>query len=113
MGVWREEWETESFRFPLSWEGADFLRGRMRIERGRLVRFTAQYEAVVDNRTYGVIRYDTAHGRAHRDTLDHRGAVIDKDWLPIQPFDRSLKQARDDIKADWARYRDAFERLKR
>ncbi len=34
MGGWREEWETESFRVPLSWERTDFLRVRMRIERG-------------------------------------------------------------------------------
>ena len=112
MGGWREDWETETFRVPLSWDGLDFLRVRMRIERGALVRFTAQYEAVVEGRTYGVIRYDSAHGRPHRDTVDWTGTVIDKKWLPDMPLDRARKEGSDDIKANWSTYREAFERMR-
>ena len=111
MGGWRDEWETEGYRIPLSEEETDFLRVRMRIERGMLTRFTVQYEAVVGARTYAVIRYDNAHGTPHRDTLDWNGSVIHKVWLPGKPYHQVLKEGTDDIKTDWPAYREAFERM--
>lgn len=109
MGGWREEWETKGYRDPLSVDRTDFLRVRMRIERGRQVRFTAQYEAVIDGRIYPVIRYDTAHGDPHRDTLDRHCTVVDKKWFWGAPLGQTLRTAIADIRADWPAYRAVFE----
>lgn len=113
MGGWREEWETEGYRHDLTGRETDFLRVRMRIERGILVRYTAQYETVSEGRVYAVVRFDTAHGRPHRDVLNRSGRVIHKRWLPAKAYDEALADATDDIKANWPAYRAAFERMTR
>ena len=113
MGGWREEWETASYRISLDGSDADFLRVRMRIERGQLVRFTAQYEAVVAGRVYAVVRYDTAHGSPHRDLLDWAGRVVDKRFVGTAPYGEVLDAATKDIHATWRTYRSAFEGLER
>jgi len=110
MGGWREEWETRGYRRRLSGSAEDFLRVRMRIERGQLRRFTAQYEAVFDGRTYPVVRYDTAHSGPHRDTLDWQGRVVAKDWLREGPYGDVLDDATNDIDRRWRTYRSEFER---
>ena len=112
MGGWREEWETEGYRVALSSDEIDFLRVRMQIERGRLVRFTAQYEIVEEDRTYGVVRYDSAHGEPHRDFLDWNGRVISKTPLTGKTYDQALKEGTADIKVNWPTYRERFERLR-
>ncbi len=96
-------WETTAYRRRLH-EETDFLRVRMRVVRGRVVRFTVQYEAVVGEETYPVVRYDNAHGVPHRDTLDRADRVVAKDWLVDKTFA--------DIDANWPTYRDAFLRRK-
>ncbi len=56
-----------------------------------------------------VVRYDTAHGFAHRDRLDLRGGLIDKHPLRGKP---PLKEAPStgvqDTRANWRRYRQHF-----
>lgn len=82
----------------------------MRVERGDLVRFTAQYEAVLGNRVYGIVRYDIAHGGSHRDTLDRRARVVSKRWLRGLSDAEALDVATADIWANWRVYRAEFER---
>jgi hypothetical protein len=86
----------------------DYLRFRIVSERGRVVAFTVQYEAVIDGRTYPVVRYDTAHHMAHRDLLDAEGRNIDKLWFPGWPYAAALDHARDDILTNWRQYREDF-----
>jgi len=112
MGDWREEWETRWYRVPPNGSEYDFLRVRMRTERGQLVRFVAQYEAIIEQRVYPVVRYDTAHGRPHRDTLNWRGWVVNKVWLSDEPYGKLLDDATDDIWAQWQTYRAELERRK-
>ena len=70
MGRWRLVWENRRFETRLGPELVDWLRVRFLTDRGVVRRFTVQYEAVVDGTTYPVVRWDTAHGYVHRDTLD-------------------------------------------
>jgi hypothetical protein len=42
-------------------------------DRGRVVEFLIQYEAFIVGQWHPVIRYDTAHGQLHRDTLHPDG----------------------------------------
>lgn len=68
-------------------------------DRGRVTDFTAQLELWIDDRWRPVVRYDTAHGQAHRDTLDWDGRVTDKRWLdPTRSYNESLQQAIDDLR---------------
>jgi hypothetical protein len=53
-------------------------------DQGQGVDFTVQLECWIEDRWRPAVRYDTAHGQAHRDTLDWEGRVIDKLWLPIE-----------------------------
>ena len=57
--------------------------------------------------------YDSAHGQAHRDTLDWDGHVIDNQWLPKSwSFGDALNFAVDDLRDNATAYRDEFERRK-
>jgi len=42
-------------------------------ERGKIVFFRVQYESKINQIWYPVVRYDTAHGFAHRDLLNLKG----------------------------------------
>ena len=112
MGGWREAWETTDYRERLRDE-RDFLRVRIRVERGRLVRYMAPYEAVIEGRIYPVVRYDNAHGFPHRDRLDWRGQVMEK--LPFYGVSNAaaLDNGKADIKANWRAYRVEFLRRRR
>ncbi|MGH2561703.1 MAG: DUF7718 family protein, partial [Thermomicrobiales bacterium] len=69
----RPDWATTTYTLPLSNDEANVLRVRLRVERGVIVRFTVQQEAIIDDQTYAIERFDSAHGQAHQDTLDWRG----------------------------------------
>ena len=88
----------------------DLYRVLARIERGRGIRFTVQYEAWIEGRAYPVVRYDSAHGRAHCDTLDWTGRVVNKKWLDIASLDEAMTDAVDTIKADRRVFREEFVR---
>ena len=99
----REEWETTGFVFSLSNEG-DVLRARIRVAAGKVIRFTVQYETEVDGEPSPVVRYDSAHGMAHRDLLDDRGRVVEKRWFPGKEYGQVVTNAIADIKANWQTY---------
>ncbi|HEY7031589.1 MAG TPA: hypothetical protein VH482_09695 [Thermomicrobiales bacterium] len=106
---WRDHWETRFYVQQLSPDGADRLRVRMRVENGRVVRFSVQYEAVVEAVTYPVVRYDTAHDYAHRDILDWSGHEIAKEWIAgPDRYAEVLTNAITDLKTNWPGYRRDF-----
>jgi hypothetical protein len=76
-------------------------------ERGRITFFRLQYETRVDERWYPVVRYDTAHGFAHRDLISLDGTVV-KTPLFNQNFNDALTFAESDLKTNWAHYRNRF-----
>jgi hypothetical protein len=84
----------------------------IRTERGKVVRFTVQLEVWIEGRFMPAIRYDTAHGYPHRDTLGWDGRVIDKKWFPLMPPAVALDLAIDDVKGNWQGYRAEFEARK-
>jgi hypothetical protein len=67
----------------------DRLRIRIVTERGRVIDFLVQQETRLGESYQAVVRYDCSHGFAHRDTLNQRGDVIDKQPFPV---DMDLKQ---------------------
>ena len=113
MGGWREEWETTGYEAQLG-EPGDMLRVRIRAERGRVTRYSVQWEAWIDGRAYPVMRYDTAHGVPHRDRLDWEGRVISKRWDdPDADLGRTLNKAIAEVRANWPAFRREFIRSKR
>lgn len=86
-------------------------RDRIRIwfitERGDVQNFTVQYETIIDDMWYPVVRYDGWHGQPHRDSLDRTGHVRHKDWLQMSEGD-ALTYALDEVRQRWQQYREDF-----
>jgi hypothetical protein len=84
-------------------------RRRVRHERteSKVVRFTVQYEILVKGQWYPVVRYDTAHGFAHRDLI-HADGRKEKMNLLSNDLNICLTFAENDLRANWASYRRRF-----
>ncbi len=89
----------------------DVIRVRLEKDRSALVGFTIQYEAVFDGDLRPVVRYDTAHGFAHRDHLLWDGSTHHWDRMAERAtYRESLTEALSDIRNNWERYRSDFGR---
>jgi hypothetical protein len=104
-----DSWATTDFLMALPGSDADRLRVRLLIDGGAVRRFTIQYEALIGASWLPVVRYDTAHGFAHRDLLDRQGRNVEKRPLggPGQ-FGKIATEAIADIKSNWRAYRERF-----
>lgn len=76
-------------------------------EKGKIVFFRIQYETKIDDIWYAVVRYDTAHGFAHRDLLSLNGSVK-KTPLFNQDYNDALLFAESDLKYNWDNYKKSF-----
>jgi hypothetical protein len=74
---------------------------------GKIVFFRVQYETRIGNKWHPVVRYDTAHGFAHRDLLDINGRVK-KTPLFNQDYNDALSFAESDLKSNWLSYKQEF-----
>jgi len=74
--------------------------------KGRVSRFMVQLEVKVKGVWKEVIRYDCAHGYAHRDTYNLLGKQ-EKENLHLR-FEDALNLADDDIDDNWETYIDRF-----
>ena len=85
------------------------LRHLHRRVKKRIVSFAVQLEVRHPQRGtwYSVLRYDTAHGFAHRDWL-HLDGTSEKTPLPIEDYRQALQYAEADLKEHWQVYRDRF-----
>jgi hypothetical protein len=87
----------------------EWMRVRFTTVRGHLTTFAIQYETTDHGKRVPVVRYDNAHGFAHRDVLDRRGQVIDKRPIVGSPEPSiALNLGKQDIQENWERYRHAF-----
>lgn len=92
----------------LSPEREDRFRYYHQLERGQIVRFCIQYEALIGGAWQAVVRYDTAHGRPHKD-LVHPDGTEDKQEFYGYSGEEVLILGERDIKANWQQYRAAYE----
>lgn len=86
----------------------DWLRVRIWTERGQVVRFTVQYETTLAGEPLPVVRYDTAHGRTHRDRMNRRGEEVEKEFTLDLSLRDAIIDAERDLRHNWRRYRRAF-----
>ena len=80
---------------------------RRELEGIRIAYFRLQLETNVEGRWASVVRYDTAHGFAHRDLIDRRGRV-QKTPLFNMDYNEALSFAESDLKANWRDYKRHF-----
>lgn len=62
----------------------------------------------IDEEWYPVVRYDTAHGKPHRDILRPNGEQT-KDWFEGYSVEDVLTIGQKDIMDNWPAYRDRLE----
>ena len=97
-----------AYFFYLSSLNEDRLRVEFDREKNEILRFCVQYEAYIRGKWYPVVRFDTAHGFAHRDLL-HPDGSSEKQPLPSVTYNLALTFATQDLRQNWQRYRHNFE----
>jgi len=88
----------------------EWRRVRIWLEAGRVRRFVVQYETTFGGRRLPVVRYDTAHGYAHRDQMFRDRDPIKTRLGDRLSLDEALRIADDDIRRNWRTYRRQFMR---
>ena len=76
-------------------------------ERGEIIEFRIHYEAYLEGQWRAIVRYDTAHGFAHRDVMHPDGTQTKTSY---QSFDYAtmLTYGERDLKRNWASYREDY-----
>ena len=97
------------FNFTLSQEKEDRIRITAQKEKGKILKFVVQYEALINQKWYPIVRYDTSHGFAHKDII-HPDGEKEKQPLYFQTFNAAFTFAIQDIKISWKWYRMAYEK---
>lgn len=98
----------KEYIYYLSPERIDRFRYYHALERGRIRRFAIQYEALIGAEWRAIVRYDTAHGRAHKDML-HPSERETKTEFRDYTLAEVLTLGERDLKANWQKYRTAYE----
>jgi hypothetical protein len=93
----------------LSKDYTDRYRHYHRIERGKVREFRIQYEALIEGHWYAIVRYDTAHGRPHKDLMHPDGSQTKEGFFGYTP-NAVLTYGERDIKRNWQRYRAQYEK---
>jgi hypothetical protein len=78
-------------------------------ENGKIMGFVVQYETLLNDKWMPVVRYDTAHGYAHKDLINPDGRK-EKILIGVSELTEALTFADKDIIENWARYKDRFMR---
>lgn len=99
------EMKIVEYLAPLGTEGRRRVR-HVRL-RGQVIEFLVQYEIRIAGEWNPVVRYDTAHGFAHKDVL-HPAGKADKEALPFTDYNLALLYAENDLRKNWKKYREAF-----
>jgi hypothetical protein len=72
-----------------------------------IIEFRIQLEVFIANEWYPVVRYDTSHGKPHRDILAPDGEQS-KDWFEGYSVADVLTIGQKDIMDNWLAHRDRF-----
>lgn len=97
------------YLFYLATEATDRLRVTARKDKGEILEFVVQYETVVLSEWRPVVRYDTAHGFAHKDIIKANGEVV-KQPLFFETYNMAFTYATLDLKMNWRQYKDNLEK---
>ena len=78
-------------------------------EHGSIAEFRIQYEAMIEEKWHAIVRYDSAHGNPHKDTLHPDGSET-KEWFTFYSNAEVLTIGQRDIMENWPTYRARYER---
>lgn len=84
-------------------------RVRFDVERGGVLHFLVQLEWLIEDEWRAVVRYDTAHGFAHRDIM-HPAGDTEKTEMAVRDHNEALTFAIGDLSENWETYRRRYER---
>lgn len=76
-------------------------------ERGKILKFVVQLECHYADGWHPVLRYDTAHGFAHKDILRPKKEAI-KEKMDLPGYNEALTFAIDDLANHWLQYRQRY-----
>ncbi len=97
------------YLFYLTAERTDRLRVTAQKDRNEVLQFVVQYEAEFSGEWRPVVRYDTAHGFAHRDVIRANGEVV-KQPLFFDTYNLAFTHATLDLKLNWRHYKEDIAR---
>ncbi|MBI3162369.1 MAG: hypothetical protein HYZ23_07650 [Chloroflexi bacterium] len=99
---------TVEFRRLLDYDNA--LRVMFESDHGQIHRFVIQLECIFveDGEWIPVVRYDTAHGYAHRDVM-HPYKREEKTKMPVQDYNEAFNMAMEDVVRKRYEYRRRYE----
>ncbi len=97
------------YLFYLTAEAIDRLRVTARKDKGEILEFVVQYEALILGEWRPVVRYDTAHGFAHKDVFRANGEVV-KQPLFFETYNMAFTYATLDLKMNWRQYKESLEK---
>jgi len=97
---------SEGYDIRLTHE--DLIRVTFHRENDPVTEFSVQYLAQIQGEWKPIIRFDTAHGRAHMDVSHPRG-IQDTRELPIQDYSDALTWAIQNVETRWEFYRQRYE----
>lgn len=80
---------------------------KISIVKGKVTDVMVQYETLIKDNWYPVVRYDCAHGFFHRDILSPQGEK-EKQKIAIENLDYALQYAEQDLKDRWRMYKQRF-----
>ena len=76
-------------------------------DKGKVIEFVVQYETLFENKWVPIVRYDTAHGYAHKDLMNPDGSK-EQMFLGIVDLNNALTLADIDINENWERYKERY-----
>lgn len=76
-------------------------------QRREVLEFVIQLEVEIEGSWQPVVRYDTAHGFAHRDLYQRDGSQ-EKVPIYVGSFADALTYAQIDLNQNWREYRDRY-----
>ena len=97
------------FVVPLQGSSANRYRHFHTVERDEITSFVIQYEAEIDGEWHEIVRYDTAHGYPHKDIM-HPDGTETKEEFPYYTSAEVMTLGQSDIRKNWSRYREQYER---
>lgn len=97
----------KEIEFLIQLGSVDRLREHYIRSKQKIISFAVQYETLWQDKWLPVVRYDTAHGFAHRDLYNRQGRTI-KTPLFILDYNQALTFAESDLKANWRLYYERF-----
>ncbi len=96
-----------TYIIDLTLDGKNRYRHRHVLEQNEIIEFSIQYETFLEGTWHALVRYDSAHGFAHRDLMHPDGRetkTVFRHW----DYAQVLTFGERDLKQNWRTYRETY-----